>query len=336
MTRAARQSEAVGSGTGRVPLRGLVLSFGALLVPLFDSLYPGHYANQYDELLWLVALVPAFLLAYYKGWRGVAAALAAGMAILASTEAVSLGLGHRIENWPLLLCVTALYVLISLSVGMVAEGLHRERDRVAQLALTDALTGLPNRREADLMLSHEFPAAMRGRGLVAVLWDLDHFKKYNDRYGHAAGDEALRTFAGVLSRHTRNMNISARWGGEEFLSVLSEGDIGGARIFVERVREDLAQSAPAAGPITVSVGIASYHPGLKRVEDLVAAADDALYRAKEAGRDCVRVQSFVGQEREGHDHAAGGRDSADEAGHGAMLTLFPGPGLRGRAALGGA
>lgn len=311
MMRTARQSEVVSGGSGQVPMRGLVLSFGAFLVPLLNSLYPVNSAGGYDSLLWLMALIPAFLLAYYKGWRGVAVALAAGMAILASTEALVLALGRRVDNWPLLLTVTAVYVLISLSVGMVAEGLRRERDRAARLALTDSLTGLPNRREADVVLAREFSAAVRGRALAVVMWDLDQFKQYNDRHGHAAGDDALRAFGRILGRHTREMDLSARWGGEEFLTVLSGGTPGGARVFVEGVREDLAAHPPVAGAVTVSVGLASFTPALQRPEDLVCGADRALYRAKAAGRDCVRLESPVSSE--GCGNASDGSISAGQA-----------------------
>lgn len=85
------------------------------------------------------------------------------------------------------------------------------------------------------------------------------------------------------------MNISGRWGGEEFISVLSQADVAGSLVFIERVRGKLRESPPAAGPLTVCAGLAPWQPGMRSPEDLIAAADAALYQAKRAGRDSVRI-----------------------------------------------
>jgi cyclic di-GMP phosphodiesterase len=130
---------------------------------------------------------------------------------------------------------------------------------------------------------------MRGRPLAVVLFDLDNFKEYNDRYGHAAGDEALKVFGGVLLKTTRQMNLSGRFGGEEFLSVLAESSSEGAMVFAERVRASLRAAGLGLGPLTVSAGVAGYHRGLQTPDELLAGADHALYRAKREGRDCVRL-----------------------------------------------
>ena len=120
------------------------------------------------------------------------------------------------------------YVALALGIGWFAELLHQQRQEARALAYTDNLTHLPNRRRARIALDNEFAAAMRGRPLAVVLFDLDNFKEYNDHYGHAAGDEALRIFGQVLLKTTRQMNISGRFGGEEFLSVLAESTPAGA------------------------------------------------------------------------------------------------------------
>jgi diguanylate cyclase (GGDEF)-like protein len=272
-----------------VPPRALAISFGALLVPLYASFEPPQPAGEYDVLLWLLALVPAFVLAYHRGWKGAALALTVGMLVLVATQ-IAVGLtGRRIENWPLFLMVVAAYIGISLGIGWVTELLHRERSEAERLALEDELTALPNRRKAREMLDREFAAARRGRALSVALFDLDAFKGYNDRHGHRAGDEWLRSVAEVFRAATRGMNLSSRYGGEEFLAVLSDTREAGARVFAERVLAGVRTASPAADPQTVSAGIAEYRDGMASPDDLLDAADRALYSAKAAGGDRVHA-----------------------------------------------
>ena len=272
-----------------IPLRAIMLSLASYTLPLAATLFFPRAAASFGVLFWLAALVPAFLLAYYRGWRGVSVALQVGVAVVILAELGAQLLGREIGGGPLVFIALINYVGVSLGIGWVSELLHRERALYEHLALTDELTELPNRRYARMVLDTELAAAQRGRPLAVVLWDLDHFKAYNDRHGHAAGDEALRTFAQVLLTQTRRMNLSARLGGEEFISVLSDCSVEGALIFIERVRRHLAATPPLAGPIRVSAGVATFHPGMQSVEELQAAADQALYSAKQAGRDCVRI-----------------------------------------------
>jgi diguanylate cyclase (GGDEF)-like protein len=271
-----------------VPRRAILVSALALAVPIAAA-FLRIAAPDYEVLLWLLSLVPAFLLAYYRGWRGAATALALGMAALSVTQAVVLALGIRVENWPFLLAVTVLFIALALGVGILAEMLHNIREQAERLAFTDDLTGLANRRYAQRLLEAEVAAAVRGRSLVVVLFDIDDFKLYNDQLGHTAGDEALRAVARVLERNTRRMNLSARWGGEEFLSILAGTELPGALIFVERVRRGLASQPPASGPITLSAGVAACSPGIESPEALVLLADQALFRAKRGGKNRVDV-----------------------------------------------
>ena len=271
----------------RVPLRALIISLAALAVPAIAALLFSEFLGQYGPLLWLLLLVPAFLLAYYRGWRGVATALAAGMATLSTTQVVTSWMGIAVPD--LLLGVVVVYLAIALGVGWLAESLHRDREEVEDMALTDTLTGLPNRRHALVFLENEFAAAERGGVLSAVLFDLDGFKGFNDRHGHPAGDEALRNFADILTQTTRRMNLSARFGGEEFLGILSGSDAEGAVRFAERVRVALAARVLSGETLTVSGSVATYHSSLSSSDELLAAADHALYQAKREGRNCVRL-----------------------------------------------
>ncbi|MBI4421346.1 MAG: diguanylate cyclase, partial [Gemmatimonadetes bacterium] len=198
-------------------------------------------------------------------------------------------LGGAGPNWTLLLAVVSIYLGGCIGLAVFAEVLHRERRAAERLALVDVLTGLPNRRHAEVTLDAHFGAATRGRKLEVVLFDLDHYKQVTDRHGHAAGAAALRAFAEVLQRNTRRMDLSARFGGEEFVSVLTDADLDEALSFANRVREELRARPFDWGRTTVSAGVASYQDGMGTYELLVAAADRALYAAKQAGRDRVEV-----------------------------------------------
>jgi diguanylate cyclase (GGDEF)-like protein len=241
-------------------------------------------------LLWLTALIPAFLLAYYKGWRGVSVALAAGMAVLTSVNVALLLLGSSEPDWSLLLGVVVVYVGVCLGLGTFANLLHRARQDAERLALTDHLTALPNRRYAILVLERAFAAALRGAAggpFCVALFDIDNFRDFNDRYGHAVGDAVLKGLAGVLSRYTRDMDLSSRFGGEEFLSVLLAGGEEGALVFAERIRKSVKELELSWGPITVSCGVAAFSEQMGTMEELLGAADEALYAAKHGGRDRV-------------------------------------------------
>ena len=271
----------------RVPPRAVVISAAAFGVPMFAALGAPEALGEYGALLWLLAVIPAFLLAYHRGWRGAATALAFGMASLSVTQVVATAM--NIELPSLLLGVVVAYIGITLGIGGMAEQMHRDKGTVERMAYTDGLTRLPNRRHIKLFLENEFAAAGRGRLLSAVLFDLDHFKQYNDRFGHAVGDEALRVFADVLARSTRRMNLSGRLGGEEFLTVLADTSSEGAMVFAERVRTVLKSHLLGDPPLSVSAGVVTFHPGMRSADELLAAADHALYQAKHAGRDRVKM-----------------------------------------------
>jgi putative two-component system response regulator len=271
----------------RVPPRVLILSVLALVVPVATTLAVPHAVGDYGALFWLAALIPAFALSFYRGIRGVASALVLGLVAMLVT--------YGVASWMLLPIPGALtwvvvaYLIIALWIAVQAEYMHRERDAVERMAFTDALTGLPNRRHALLHLTKEFAAAQRGRAVTVVLFDLDRFKQFNDTYGHAAGDDALRAFGEILAGLSRQMNLSGRLGGEEFVSILGGANSQGAVVFANRVCEALRDRNLGDGPLTVSAGVASFRPEMEAMEELLAAADSALYEAKRAGRDTVEV-----------------------------------------------
>jgi diguanylate cyclase (GGDEF)-like protein len=272
-----------------IPLKALWFSFAALSIPVSAAvLFPAWASADIGLLVWLTALVPAFLLTYYRGWQGASLALAMGMAALALTQVAILLAGIQVGNWGLLSGIVIVYLATSLGIGWVTELLHVERRRAERLALMDPLTGMPNRRHSVVFVEAAFAAAKRGIPFTVVLFDVDKFKAFNDSRGHLAGDEALKKIAEVLIGSTRKMNLTARWGGEEFLSMLSDTPMEGGRIFAERVLSEIHQAFPD-GSVTLSAGVARYTDGMDTPTRLLTAADQAMYAAKAAGGDCVRV-----------------------------------------------
>lgn len=157
-----------------------------------------------------------------------------------------------------------------------------------RLANTDELTGLYNHRHFYHLCGSEVNRARRyGRPLSLIMLDLDHFKQFNDQYGHLAGDEALRRLAQILRRNSRGVDMVARYGGEEFAIILPETDLEQAAIQADRLRAAVAEYRWPQGRLTVSLGVASLTQEMTKAKELVQAADQALYQAKAGGRNRV-------------------------------------------------
>lgn len=173
---------------------------------------------------------------------------------------------------------------------------HRLLSRVEALARTDELTGLPNRRSFLEAAAREISRAARhGAGLAVAMLDLDHFKKVNDSHGHQTGDKALALFGRILREELRGEDFVGRIGGEEFALVEVDADEEGARALCERIRqrlegEKLSDEKGEAVSLTVSAGFALLDAERRGLDELLSAADVALYRAKAAGRN--RVEGF--------------------------------------------
>lgn len=176
------------------------------------------------------------------------------------------------------------------------RALEEANDKLEALSYTDGLTGIANRRSFDRMLAREWNRAQRaGLPLALIMLDVDLFKHYNDHYGHLAGDACLQALAGALAQAGRRAgDLVARYGGEEFVMLLpdaSEHDALDAARHLQQAIWSLAlpHAETAPGIVTVSLGVVSLLPSRQRVpEDLVRQADEALYRAKQSGRNCVR------------------------------------------------
>lgn len=170
--------------------------------------------------------------------------------------------------------------------------LNERNKELEVLSATDALTGLHNRRYMMDTLNAETARHQRyGRQFSIMMVDVDHFKHYNDTYGHPAGDALLKKVGGIVRSSLRINDFAARYGGEEFLILLPDQDQKGALLVAERIRKRIAAETadrPNQRPaITVSVGVATFPESAQKVEPLLAKADAALYRAKKNGRNCV-------------------------------------------------
>lgn len=167
--------------------------------------------------------------------------------------------------------------------------LQQANEALECLARQDALTGLHNRRAADERLQDEFLRWRRcGVTYAVLLMDIDFFKRINDTYGHEEGDRVLQQVAGLLRRQVRRTDFLARFGGEEFLAILPGTDQAGAMMMAEKLRAQIeASSLAPVGGVTLSIGLALAETGDDNRETAVRRADDALYRAKGAGRNQV-------------------------------------------------
>jgi len=210
---------------------------------------------------------------------------------------------HQVPNAPLAVFDSVLALGISglMMIGILGLRalflmLERQAETLREQAETDALTGLRNRRSMNRDAFREVCRVPRaGTPLTAIILDLDRFKETNDRHGHDAGDAVLVAVAQVLRGQLRDIDLSARWGGEEFLVLLPDTDTVRAAIVAERLRSNLAELAVpvAAGrvEVTASFGVATLRTVVPAPQaalaELIKKADQALYRAKEAGRNRV-------------------------------------------------
>lgn len=167
-------------------------------------------------------------------------------------------------------------------------------ENVKEMALTDALTKLPNRRQFDISLTREMSRTRNfGRSMCLIMLDIDFFKKVNDTCGHLAGDEILRQLGALIKRQFRNTDFAARFGGEEFAVILPETEIEEAVVLTEHFRREVENtefnSGVAINRITISAGISRYdqHSKFNSCNDMIDAADNALYAAKANGRNRV-------------------------------------------------
>jgi diguanylate cyclase (GGDEF)-like protein len=293
--------------TGRVSL--LAIAIRALAAMVF-SVVP--MLSGYDGLAFIADNLAIALLLFATArqyWlaRAEAPAPLLGITVLYTLTAISfflcaavlisdgkLVLGHAPSNWAedlsLAVCIAGMT-----GIGALSLALHQWRlaARHRLDAITDPLTGLLNRRA----LFDQYGTRPMGTTTAVIVFDIDHFKSVNDRFGHAAGDRVLNVFAGELSAHCRSGDTAARLGGEEFVLVLKETMPGRAELTAERIRRAFeAREIHIDDEVltcTVSVGVAPGRSKSLDFDTMLSAADKALYVAKRAGRNRVELASYL-------------------------------------------
>jgi diguanylate cyclase len=275
----------------------------AVLGNLAHGLYLGDAGSGPSEgarvvLHWVPALFIFAYIAFGRDWAGWSS-FGVFMAVVAVTApAVFLG-----DAWntplgaPTLVQIYLAHVVVLVALSFFAgvqQRLAAWQDAAQEMrlmALTDALTGLANRRWGEEQLEQELLRAARyGRSFAVIMLDIDHFKLLNDTYGHAAGDGVLVDLAHRLRRLLRATDHVVRWGGEEFLILAPETRLDAALELADSLRERVAAESMGGGHVvTVSLGVATYHPGDVSAS-LIERADAALYRAKRGGRDRVEPE----------------------------------------------
>jgi diguanylate cyclase len=184
----------------------------------------------------------------------------------------------------------------------IRDSLNKSEER----AKTDTLTGLPNRRALDEFLRKAQMAAMEtGETLSILLIDIDHFKRFNDNFGHAIGDQVLRLVANALRERVREIDLPARYGGEELIAVLPGADLAACKAVAERIRRSISErqitrrsTGEIIPGITVSIGVGQFQFG-EAMADLIDRCDRALYLAKKKGRNRVVSEKELNQEMAG-------------------------------------
>jgi diguanylate cyclase (GGDEF)-like protein len=183
-----------------------------------------------------------------------------------------------------------------IAVAIDRTGLKEMAGEFEQLSVTDALTGLLNRRYLEKRLTEEITRSKRHRFPMSVMMlDVDEFKSYNDRYGHPAGDAALKIVAGVLKDILRGADVAARYGGVEFAILLPQTTSTEAAAIAERLRQRVEHTEFPKRKVTISIGIASCSNEIDTPEDINGAADHALYEAKNHGRNNVQIYDGFGK-----------------------------------------
>ncbi len=307
------------SATKRIFLIGAMVSsvFWGVGFEMFGWLVPESYRMLYllvlggmasggvasmlsDRLVYAAYLTPMLLPAVILSLlQGDAVGYASGLVVLVfmlmlfmthnnSHRTLMAGLRLRFENENLIDELSS----TNTQLEQAKEVLHR-------ISLTDALTGLPNRRHFDQLLEREWGHAQRsGQPISCLLIDIDRFKDYNDYYGHQLGDSCLQHVACILrSCVRRSQDVVARYGGEEFVAILPETNAIGAALLAEKMVEEVRNATiehakSEEGIITISIGVATFDDiTTQRLDDLIKVADDAVYSAKNKGRNCMVIGS---------------------------------------------
>ena len=250
------------------------------------------WATHFEGSLSVYYLIPVVVVTWYGSWwAGIL------LGLCCASPWWSVRPGSTFDEYAQILAYwnsimeAGLYVAISLLVSSLKRALDRER----ALARTDPLTGVWNARAFRDLAGREADRARRsGLPLTLVCLDMDRFKEVNDRHGHAAGDELLKSVVALLKAQVRTTDLVARLGGDEFVLLLPESGREAALLPLERIRGTLQAQMQAKGlPVSLSIGAMTFASPPPSVDEMLAQADARLYEAKRAGRDRI-IQAEAG------------------------------------------
>lgn len=277
---------------GGGPRPGALLAVAAL--PLFLAaatrlLWPETFSGP-GSLVWLVGFVSFSVLTYFQGWRGALAAGALVVSGFAVTEGAAALLRGGVFQWGALGIIAAVAVGLTLSMGVLAEKLHRRRREAFRLAFTDPTSGLPQRRLLTLFLRQQVAAARRGEQLSVVLLGMDGLDTFQERHGEEAAGSLLGRVGDVLLNNTRGADVAGRWAGDRFLAVLPDTVLEGARVFALRAVDKLDGLAVPLSDgslvhcdVALRIGVATFDASVQDHHDLVRRAERALGAAAAPG-----------------------------------------------------
>lgn len=280
------------------PSRALLLTASiapVLLAGAARLVWPAAAAGT-GSLVWLAGLVPFSILVYYRGLRG---ALMAGVLVVlgfvAAESGAMLWRGEAFQ-WTVFGVLGSLVAALVLSMGTLAEKLHRRRREAYRLAFTDPTSGLPQRRLLSLFLRQQVAAARRGEELSIALFGLTGLDDFRERHGEEAADHLVSRVGDVLLNNTRGSDVAGRWTGDRFLAVMPDTDADGARVFALRAVEKLdALAVPLSdgslvhSDVALRIGVANFDASVQDHLDLVRRAERALGAAGAPGGRRVTV-----------------------------------------------
>lgn len=276
----------------RLASRQLDLDLAVFSLTVFFS---GGLRSPVIALMIIYIVISTFLVDYRKALRNTVASMALLLAIALLQEGRDFFSGSMVTD---LLAYYFMFVFTYFVSGYLSRNLHRNEDLLRdllrqsrELSVTDGLTGLYNQMHFFDLLDRETRKAQRhGAGYALVIFDVDHFKNFNDRNGHLRGSETLRAVAELMRRKFRSTDLLAKYGGDEFVVILPETDKVGAYLAAERLREGVEKQAfPGAETqpqkkLTISIGLAACPEHGAGADEILNRADKALYFAKETGR----------------------------------------------------
>ncbi|MGE8204679.1 GGDEF domain-containing protein [Heyndrickxia sp. NPDC080065] len=260
------------------------------ITPIIINFNLKEELQRLSTFFWSLYLIPNILIMIkYPKWKVIIGTAFFYSFLKYTNHIIEEGLTSKIELIALILD-SFVNGTILLTVGSFRIKYYKLLKQMQKLSIIDSLTGLYNRRYFDIYMEKTIPFSQRVKSpLILIILDIDHFKMVNDNNGHLCGDEALKHISEIIKHNVRNSDAYVRFGGEEFAIISSNTNLDEGQIIADRIREAVEQSYFTYKNehihITISIGVALYDGG--KLEEFIEKADQALYRAKENGRNQV-------------------------------------------------